>query len=70
MNRRESTDAAACSSKDDSFHKETVTCHEGNHEAHDIVPDVHHQYFTVATGFLKDVISESAKVGVRCIDLL
>lgn len=26
------------------------------------ITDVHHQYFTVATSFLKDVISESAKV--------
>ena len=45
-----------------------MTGNEENHEEH--VPDVHHQYFTVATGFLKDVISESAKVGVRCVDPL
>ena len=39
---------------------ETATDHEEGHEGD--IPDVHHQYFTVGTGFLKDVISESAKV--------
>ena len=28
--------------------------------------DVQHQYFQVATGLLKDIISESAKVKDRC----
>ena len=39
-----------------------MTDHDGSYEVN--VPDIHHQYFTVATGFLKDVISESAKVKV------
>ena len=57
VNRRESTDATACSSKG------TVRDqHDGSRDVD--VTDVHHQYFTVATSFLKDIISESAKVGL------
>lgn len=43
---------------------ETATDHEEGHEGD--IPDVHHHYFTVGTGFLKDVISESAKVRLNC----
>jgi len=55
-NRRESTDAIACSSKDTIRDQ-----HDGNCKVD--IADIHHQYFTVATSFLKDIISESAKVG-------
>ena len=55
-NRREPTDAMACSSKDTARDQ-----HDGSFEVD--IADIHHQYFTVATSFLKDIISESAKVG-------
>ncbi|KAM7431183.1 Protein saal1 [Porites harrisoni] len=62
--RRESIEVAACSSRDELFNMETATDHEEGHEGD--IPDVHHQYFTVGTGFLKDVISESAKAP-KCV---
>lgn len=53
---------AASFSKDDSEHKEVVIDHDETQEVN--IPDIHHQYFTVATNFLKDAISESAKVKI------
>lgn len=58
-NRRESTDAIACSSKDTIRDQ-----HDGNCKVD--IADIHHQYFTVATSFLKDIISESAKAP-KCV---
>lgn len=58
-NRRESTDAIACSSKDAVRDQPDGRCEVD-------IADIHHQYFTVATSFLKDIISESAKVG-KCL---
>lgn len=64
-NRQESTDAMAASfSEDDSLHKQVVIDHDETQEVN--VPDIHHQYFTVATNFLKDAISESAKAP-KCV---
>ena len=57
ISRKKATDAAPCSSKET-----TKDQHDGSRDQVDIT-DVHHQYFTVATSFLKDIISESAKVG-------
>ena len=55
-NRRESTDAMACSSRDTLRDPQDGSCQVD-------IADIHHQYFTVATSFLKDIIAESAKVG-------
>ena len=55
-NRRESTDAMACSSRDTLRDQQDGSCQVD-------IADIHHQYFTVATSFLKDIIAESAKVG-------
>lgn len=55
VNRRESTDAIACSSKDAARDQPNGSCEVD-------IADIHHQYFTVATTFLRDIISESAKV--------
>ncbi|KAL9955157.1 hypothetical protein ACROYT_G036443 [Oculina patagonica] len=56
-NRRESTHAAACSSKE---------AERNQHDWEVNIADIHHQYFTVATSFLKDIISESAKAP-KCV---
>ena len=55
-NRRESIEAMACSSKDTVRDQHDGSCQVDS-------ADIHHQYFTVATSFLKDIIAESAKVG-------
>lgn len=58
-NRRESLDAMACSSKDAARDQPDGSCGVD-------IADIHHQYFTVATSFLKDIISESAKAP-KCV---